>query len=226
MDFICERKNNSEAIEIKVSYAVNAGYAGANQQTVRAHIEELREMGVPAPKTTPTFYPVAASQLTKSRHIQVGNGQTSAEVEYVFFRTEKGDFVSVGSDHSDRWLESKSVCAAKQICPNVVADKIWPYADIRDHWDEIRLICEINENGAWRTYQDGKASELLTPEELLELGSSCLPESGDIVLYSGTIPTIGKLCFGKQWRIRMADPVLDREIAFEYEVETLPEAVE
>ena len=107
------------------------------------------------------------------------------------------------------------MCAAKQICPNVVAGELWRYDDVADHLDKLRLLCEVGEqNDTWRVYQDGRVSDLLSPEQLLEMGASVIGGKDDIVLYSGTIPTIGDISFGTRWRITMADTKLNRKISF------------
>lgn len=218
---------NDQQIEVGNRYMVNAGYAGCNQDVVKAHIEELAAIGVNVPKQVPTFYPVPVQQLSQGPRIQVGHEKTSAEIEYVFIRSKGKTYLTVGSDHSDRELETHSVCAAKQICPNVIADQLWAYEEVSDHLDKLQLVCEVYEDSdGWRVCQDGWVSDLLSPGQLLELGKDAIPTADDIVLYSGTIPTIGEITFGRRWRITMNDTKLQRKIAFTYEVEVLPACIE
>ena len=40
-------------LDFPVRRMVNAGYVGRDQATVRAHIEEMRHLGIPAPTTVP-----------------------------------------------------------------------------------------------------------------------------------------------------------------------------
>lgn len=219
---------DGKSVEIADSYMMNAGYAGCNQDVVKAHIEELAQIGVDVPKRVPTFYPVPTLQLAQGPVIQVGHGNTSAEIEYVFIRSNGKDYLTVGSDHSDRALETYSVCAAKQICPNVIAEELWLYEEVADHFDQLHMVCEVGEaDGSYRIYQDGFASEILMPEQLLKLGSEAMPENQkDVILYSGTIPTIGEITYGTKWRITMTDEKLARSISFTYEVAVLPECIE
>lgn len=214
-------------VDVPVRRVVNAGYAGCDQKVVKAHIDELASIGVSVPKRTPTFYPVPVMQLTQSGRVQVGHGQTSAEIEYVFIQSEGNQYITVGSDHSDRALETYSVNAAKQICPDIVAPQVWEYNEVRDHFSDLILTCEVCEQGAWRVYQQGPASAILTPEQLLKLGRPITdgPQDGT-VLYSGTIPTIGEITYADRWRISLCDKKLHRSIEFEYEVEVLPECIE
>ena len=218
---------NGRVMEITARYMINAGYAGCDQNAVKAHIKELAAIGVDVPGQCPTFYPVPVQQLLQAEKIQTGHGKTSAEIEYVFICSNGKSYLTVGSDHSDRDLEAYSVCAAKQICPNVVAGELWRYDDVADHLDKLRLLCEVGEqNDTSRVYQDGRVSDLLSPEQLLEMGASVIGGKDDIVLYSGTIPTIGDISFGTRWRITMADTKLNRKISFMYEVEILPPGIE
>lgn len=215
-------------IELPIQNMINAGYAGCNQEVVKAHIAELAEIGVKVPECVPTFYPVPVQQLTQENVIQVGHDKTSAEIEYVFIHSGGKSYLTVGSDHSDRELEAHSVCAAKQICPNVIAGELWEYDAVSEHFDSLRLLCEVyEEENGWRICQDGFAADILKPEQLLELGKDIVLDEGrDLVLYSGTIPTIGEITYGSKWRISMIDLKLDHKITFEYAVKVLPKCIE
>mgnify|MGYP003623757883 CR=1 FL=1 len=103
----------------------NAGYAGRDQEQVRSHIQELAEMGVPAPGVTPTLFPLSARLLSTAGVAQVQCADTSGEVEYVLLMQDGRIYLTVGSDHSDRALENFSVAKAKQVCPDVIAGTVW-----------------------------------------------------------------------------------------------------
>ncbi len=219
--------HNGQPVEICLQRMVNAGYAGCDQAVVKAHIEELAAIGVSVPKHTPTFYPVPVLQLTQAPVIQVGHNQTSAEVEYVWVQSKGRCYITVGSDHSDRALETYSVNAAKQICPNVVAAEVWDYQEVCDHMDQLVLKCEVLQDGQWRLYQNGPASALLRPDQLLTMGGTLTyGDREGFVLYSGTIPTIGTITYASKWRISLEDKKLDRRIVAEYTVEVLPDCIE
>ena len=60
----------------------------------------------------------------------------------------KGElFVTVGSDHTDRKLETFSVPMSKQAYPNLIPKEVWRYADIKDHWAQVEFEC-------WMTTED------------------------------------------------------------------------
>ena len=46
-----------------IKHVVIAGWTGRDRATLEAHIRELEALGIVRPKTTPTFYRVAASLL-------------------------------------------------------------------------------------------------------------------------------------------------------------------
>lgn len=218
---------DGDEIPLKITHVVNAGYAGANQKNIQQHIEELSVMGVPGPGHLPTYYPVPANQLVTDEMIQVAGTKTSAEVEFVLIFGSNGKkYLTVGSDHTDRELESVGVALSKQVCPNVTADTIWEYDEVQDHFDKLRLACYVMDNNDWRMYQNDTLDALLSPKEIIEKG---LPVFGALeegtVLFSGTIPTIGEMTFGKAWRIEMIDPVLQRKICHEYQVVRLPDPI-
>ncbi len=218
---------NGEKRELALSYQVNAGYAGADQESVKAHVEELRKVGVPAPTAVPTFYPVPLLQLTQDERIQVCGEETSGEIEYVLLVSGGKRYLTVGSDHSDRHLETYSVPAAKQICPNVIAGEAWEYDEVAGRRERIRLLCEVQDaDGAWRIYQDGHLTDLLSADELLRLGKPTIREEEGLVLYSGTIPFRGAMCCAENWRITLEDEETEKKIVKEYRVEVLPNAVE
>lgn len=221
------RDGKRNKIDFPVESIYNGGYAGRNQMHVREHIEELARVGVPAPTTTPTLYPLANYNLTTSDVIQVQNAETSGEIEYVILWQAGDVYITVGSDHSDRELESFSVPKCKQACPNVIAPEVWRYNDVADHWDELRLRCWATKDGQRVLYQDGVLGALMPPEEwtpiFARLGISDLHNSA---FFSGTINTVGRqLLFADAYELEMSDPVLRRTIRHEYRVKVLPTGI-
>ena len=174
---------------------VNVGYAGRDQAAVRAHVEELREQGVAPPPTTPLCIFVAASILTTGDEIEVLPGRTSGEAEVALFVDGERMYVGVGSDHTDRDLESVSMEKSKQICPNVVSRQVWRYEDVAERWDRLvlRSFVTRGESGGERPYQCAPLSALLPVQALLDCVLSRLPEAGreGLVIFSGTVPLLG-----------------------------------
>ncbi len=48
-------QGSNETIVADINRVFNAGYAGSDQEGVKKHIDELADLGVPAPDRTPTL---------------------------------------------------------------------------------------------------------------------------------------------------------------------------
>jgi hypothetical protein len=215
--FWLERKvGKRERLEFDFCKVYCAGYTGRDQGEVTKHVEELKRLGVPAPRKTPTVYTVAPYLVFTDEEpgvLEVKGFETSAEVEYVvLFAEEK--YITVGSDHTDRWLEKVSVERAKQACPKVMGSTMWLYSDLEDHWDNI-IIRSFAVNGRRQLYQEGSLEELMPVDRLVDI----LNLEKESLLFSGTIPVKGgKVIYANEYGIEMEDPFLNRRISFEYRV--------
>jgi hypothetical protein len=224
MEFSIKANASSSDVQIALSTLIVAGWAGRDSHAVEHHIKELEAIGVAPPSTYPLFYRVSAHQLTQSDDIQVVGENTAGEVEPFLFVDDGELFVSVGSDHTDRTLETASVALSKQICTKPVARVAWPFSEVREHWDELELTSWIvDENGEETLYQQGKTSFLKRPEQLLEtyLDGSKLRDG--LCMFGGTVPVIGTIRAAAGMRFEIADHRLGRRIEHRYSVTTLPE---
>ena len=208
---------------------VAVGYAGRDQGSVRAHVDELVKLGVSRPYAIPAMYWIEPEKIFSQTKLVVVGGETSGEVEVFLARDGRGDlYVTLASDHTDRGLEKVSVSKAKQICSKIVAPCFWKVADVREHWDKIELASEIPDNkGGYRIYQKGTLGDLLPPERLWELALEDLPSAGKagqmISLFSGTLAAHGGIVYAPEFRMMLSDPVLKRCVKFGYTVEQLPD---
>lgn len=216
-----------ETIDFSVKRMFNAGWAGSDKAALQHHIDELGAVGVPAPKHVPTLFALGNHLLTASDAIQVHGEHTSGEVEYVLLWHEGEVLVTVGSDHTDRKLETHSLAKSKNLCHNVIAAEAWPYDEVRDHFGQLELTCHITRNGSRSLYQQGTCAGLLQPERWVE---EIVERSGGLtdglVFLSGTIGTVEGLVTGDGYDFTMRDPVLDREIIHGYRCEVLTGAIE
>lgn len=211
-----------------------AGYTGRDQAGVQRHIDELRAHGVPAPRRVPILFPATVDRLTMADAIEVLGTQTSGEAEFVLLYYQGQVYVAAGSDHTDRDLERTSITFAKQVCPNVLSREVWPFADIRDHWDRIILRAR-----AWprrpdgppqgdqsaRRYQEGTLGEMLRPEDLEGLVRERVGgEMEGTVLFSGTMPIVddGGFAFGGAFAAELEDPIARRTLRCQYAVREIP----
>ena len=78
--------------------------------------------------------------LTTDNHIEVQGPQTSAEIEIVaFIKDDQPAWITVGSDHNDRPTEYQSYNKPKQLCPKIHCPTVWPYDEVKNHWDQLTL---------------------------------------------------------------------------------------
>jgi hypothetical protein len=197
---------------VRVRRLVVAGWTGRDRAAVERHIEELRSHGVTPPTRVPTLYRATLDRLTTADRVQVLGERTSGEAEPVLLVSGGAVWAGVGSDHTDRQLETLSVEDSKQACPKVVGRTFWRLDDLAGRWDGLALR-------SWsdgQPYQEGRAGELLPPDELLRLVG---PEDGTLIMM-GTIATRDGLRFGRRFEAELDDG--GRAIRCAYEVEAVP----
>ncbi len=200
-----------------------AGWTGRDADAIEEHIAELEAIGVPRPKTVPCFYRVAAALLTATDVIEVPGSSSSGEVEFVLFASHGGMLVGVGSDHTDRRVETYSITVSKQMCAKPIAPAAWRHADVAGHWDELILRSWAVENGDRRLYQEGPVAAMRMPEDLIERhfdGASELP--ADTAMFCGTIAVRGEVAPAERFEFEIEDPVLNRRIRHGYDIRSLP----
>ena len=198
---------------------VIAGWTGRDAASVQHHVEELAALGVPGPSTVPLYYRAGRNLVTQADRIQVVGAGTSGEVEPVLVRGDDGLYVTVGSDHTDRDTESYSIAVSKQGCPKVLARAAWPFAEVADHWDQLRLTATIDGDVL---YQDGATAEIRTPANLIEGYSATGDLPPGTVFMCGTVPAIGGIRASARFTMRLHDPVLDRSLTHTYHIDVLP----
>ncbi|MBL7225553.1 MAG: DUF2848 family protein [Desulfobacteraceae bacterium] len=219
-----EQKDGSEPLTFAYTRMVNAGYVGRDQEEVRRHIEELAKKGIPGPETTPTLYPVIARMLVTDPEIEVYSDETCGEVEYVLLvENEHNIYVGLGSDHTDRHLEETDIPRAKQICPNVISHKVWPLAEVEDHWDDLVILSKMIKDGQETLYQEGRLELILDPKGLMEFVQSKVAGSLDgTIIFSGTLGTLtGGFVYGERFTAELADSKLNRRLELKYDVRPL-----
>jgi hypothetical protein len=223
---VAGRSSGEERLAFSVERLWNGGWAGRNVADVQKHVDELAEHGIAGPRVVPIYFPLSNNLLTSAEAIQVVGPESSGEVEYVLLFDGGRTFVGVASDHTDRGFERHGIQASKQMYPNVMAPEVWPYDDVRDHWDELQLRCWVTVDGERRIYQDVTLAELLSADQWLEiLRREGINRAGTAFL-SGAPPTVGGLAFGQQFEIELRDPLLGRALRHAYDVELLPTGVQ
>ncbi len=211
---------------VEVVSLLNAGYAGRDQAEVQAHIDELAELGVPGPETTPALYPVAPYLASQADTVPAQHGRTSGEAEWAIVITDDDVLLTVACDHTDRALEVHGVAWSKNAGPDVLGRKAWRLSDVRDRLDAIRLRGWVGEEGAEELIQDSTLAALLTPDHWLEVLERRGLRVPGTVLISGTVAMVpGVDQFASRWRVQLEDPATGETIDAAYRVELLPEAI-
>lgn len=216
-----EDKSSQTSATIDVSTLVIAGWAGRDRAAIEHHIEELAALGVPRPAQIPTYYRAAAARLTTSGYIEVVGEDSSGEVEPVIIASGGKMYVGIGSDHTDRKLETHGITLSKQICEKPISSTFWPFEEVENHWDSLVLRSYAIIDGKRELYQDGTTAALLPPLETIKGFADSGRLADGTVMFGGTIPAIGGIRPGTRFEAELHDPVLGRTIKFAYDVKTL-----
>lgn len=211
-------------VSVDVQHLYNAGYAGRDQAAVRHHIEELAELGVPAPTVTPSLYPVSPYLARQSDLVQAQHERTSGEAEWgivIAGPTEDDVLLTVACDHTDRALEVHGVAWSKNAGPDVFGRRAWRLSSLGDRADGLRLRAWV---GAERILiQDGRVGELLSPGYWLDVLAERGERQEGVALISGTIPMIaGVDQFTDRWEVELLDESTGESSVVRYAVDRMP----
>jgi hypothetical protein len=216
------RATGTEATTLDVDHLVIAGWAGRDRAAMEHHIAELEALGIARPKSTPTFYRVAAARLTTAPRIECSGDRSSGEAETVILAHRGELLVGLGSDHTDREVEAYGVTVSKQMCDKPLGGTLWPLAEVAGHWDRLILRAWLTEGGVRRLYQEGAVSGLLPPDTLIAqyADGAGLPEGA--AMFGGTMPAIGGIRAGTRFEAELEDPVRGRRLSLAYDIAALP----
>lgn len=215
-------KTGEDRVSVEIDQLIIAGWAGRDEAAIEHHIEELAALGIPRPSTTPLYYRVAAQTLTQSERLVVLGPDSSGEVEPVVVSLADGLWIGIGSDHTDRKAEAQGIALSKQLCGKPVGRDLWSYADVEEHWDELRIRSWATIDGERLLYQDSPISALRTPRDLIRRHSGAEGLPAGALMFCGTPGAIGGIRPGTRFEMQIWDPVLDRSLEHAYDIETLP----
>lgn len=210
-------------IDVPLDDLVIAGLTGRDTAAIEAHLAELAEIGVARPSTIPIFYRVSVNLLTTNDAFQALGADSGGEVEFVLYGTKDGMLMGIGSDHTDRKVESISIPISKQICRKPVSSDLWRFDEVAGHFDELTLRSWVTEGGERKLYQEGGVTAMRRPEEIIGLyldGAEALPPG--TAMYGGTLAAIGGVRPTERFELEIEDPVLKRSIRHAYDVTCLP----
>jgi len=220
----CVSRSGEKWITFAPHALVIAGLTGRVTEAVQHHVEELRALGVRPPPTIPAYFRNGTNLLTTATEIEALGADSSGEVEFVLVSLADGLWVGLGSDHTDRRVETYAIDVSKQLCPKPLAPVLWRYDEIAPHWDSLILRSWIEEGTPPRLvpYQDGRAAAIRPPEELIAGFTGGCPLPVGTVLFSGTFAAIGGIRPSTRFEMEFEDPMVGRVIRHGYRVRTLP----
>jgi hypothetical protein len=206
---------------VEINRLIIAGWTGRDVAALEKHIKELEELGVARPASTPIFYRCSAARVTTADVIEATGEESSGEVEYVLLSHAGKLWVGVGSDHTDRQVETYGVTVSKQMCEKPVARAFWLFDEVVAHWDQLILRSFIDEDGGRKLYQEGPVTAMRPPLDLIALsGLGALPDG--TMMFCGTLAAKGGIRPASRFSFELEDPVLKRKISHGYAIETLP----
>ena len=198
-------QHGSKTLRFTVRRLLIAGYTGRDPEAVRRHIEELEREGIPPPSHVPMIFVANPTMLQHGGTIWAYDGSSSGEVEYVLLIGARDTWVCIGSDHTDRGLETLSVEKSKQIYPRVLSREVWNLDELIGQWDELGLRSAVGNEQGLEDYQRGTLGQLIRPELLLELVGPA--RAAGTVVFSGTLPVLdGKVRFSPMFKGELTAP--------------------
>ncbi len=222
---VVREESGEREIQFSVRRVVNAGYTGRNQEAVRRHIEELKKEGISAPESTPTVYEVISKLVYFDDEIEVIGKRTSGEAEFVLLCSRDEVYVGIGSDHTDRELETVSIIKSKQVCPNVMGKWVWKLSEIRPRWDKMILRSWVKDReGNKILYQESPLGTMMTPDDLMAFVRGQVDDGKleGLLIFSGTVPLLpeGPNC-GDYFEVELDDPGTRQKLSCKYSVKVL-----
>ena len=220
--FTVDAQGSTTPLTLAIDQAVIAGWTGRDPAARDKHIAELEAIGIARPATTPIYYRVAARRITTTDCIEVSGHDSSGEVEFVLIGWQGRIFVGLGSDHTDRKVETYSVTVSKQMCDKVMAPVLWELEEVAGHWDQMILRSHAWIDGARVLYQEGTLDGMLSVADLISrgFGGKGLPDG--CAMFGGTFAAKGGIRPASRFEYELEDPVLKRSIRHAYDVIALP----
>lgn len=218
------RDGAASPLSLTIRRFIVAGWTGRDRAALEKHIRELEELGVKPPASTPVYYRNSCSRLTQAEAIECLGADSSGEVEFMLVEAGGQRYLGVGSDHTDRLVETWGVAVSKQACDKPVGRELWLLDDVLPHWDRLTLRAWAVIDGARVLYQEGAVTAMLPPEQIRAGYDDVAGLAEGSVMFCGTLPAIGGIRSAARFEMEIADPVLGRSLRHAYDVVELPVA--
>ena len=222
LTFTIDAQGTTTPLTLAIDKAVIAGWTGRDPVARDKHIAELEAIGIARPATTPIYYRVSARRITTTDSIEVCGNDSSGEVEFVLIGWQGRIFVGLGSDHTDRKVETYSITVSKQMCDKVMAPVLWELEEVAGHWDQMILRAHAWIDGTRVLYQEGTLDSMLSFADLIQggFGGKGLPDG--CAMFGGTFAAKGGIRPASRFEFELEDPILKRKIGHGYDVIELP----
>ena len=222
IDFTVVSGGQKRPLSVPLIRGVIAGWTGRDLEALEKHIKELEELGVARPASVPIFYRVAASRFSTATAIEATGEDSSGEVEYALVQHQGTLYVGVGSDHTDRKVETYNVTASKQMCEKPLAATLWPFDEVKGHWDKLILRSWACAHGTKVLYQEGPVAAMRPPAELIERFTGGNKLADGTIMFCGTLAAKGGIRPAPRFEFELEDPVRGTRIHAGYDITTLP----
>lgn len=222
IDFTVISGGQKHPLSVPLIRGVIAGWTGRDLEALEKHIKELEELGVARPASVPIFYRVAASRFSTTTAIEATGEESSGEVEYALVQHNGTLYVGVGSDHTDRKVETYSVTASKQMCEKPLAATLWPFDEVKGHWDKLILRSWACAHGTKVLYQEGPVAAMRPPAELIERFTGGNKLADGTIMFCGTLAAKGGIRPAPRFEFELEDPTSGFVIRHGYDIATLP----
>ena len=232
---VVDRDGREAPMQIEVKALRGSGFTNRDRQAVREMSDDRRRNGKSWTAKELWTYRLSPYLLTIDESIDVQGPLTGGEVEVVTVFTADGVFVGVGSDQCDREMDAQYLEKPKQMCLHPLSPKVWKLEDVSDHWDELQLESQVRVGDTVVDLHRFSMSQLVPLETWIDY---CGLRNGPFatIFYCGTGMTVPGLSaelerlglsqdtahgVGAEFKMRLYDPVLDREIRHSYTVNVL-----
>ena len=228
-----QRRGGAGPQSFTIGSVAGARFSSRDVEGRRKELDEMMEREThftTATRTNPSIFRVGRYLLTQHPEFEVQGPLTGGEAEVVAIRVGEEMFISVGSDQCDRELDPLFPDKPKQMCPHPIATTAWPYDEVRDHWDSLRIYSEVTVSGHTVPLQDCALSELVDLEYLLAM-DAVKALLDPMFLYCGSAPFLDSVAetvsqqglpeetamgIGETFLARLHDPVLERAIEHQF----------
>ncbi len=243
IEMTIQSQERSERLFFPLGSVSGTRYASRDIEATRKALDDILEKDrhfTMATQTNPSIFHIGRYLLTQSPEFEVQGPLTGGEGEVVAIRMDGQVFITAGSDQCDRELDPLFPDKPKQMCPHPIATVAWPYGEVREHWDSLRLYSHVVVDTYTIPLQDSPLSELVDLEYLLEMkqvqqladpmilycGSVSFLESASATVEQNDLPESAAKGVGDEFLVRLHDPVLERTIEHRYRARPLGDDLE